>query len=502
MPFNLIAGRFRNTPYDDVVVMGQNAGSTDKRERDGLGWVHARRPLADHREETTMENGSTPVLDALVDFVLDLEPAGLPPAVTEAAGRCLTDWLGTAIRGAREPLADALAAVIAVSGGEAQATAVGRGGRTSALHACLANGAQAHALDFDDTHLPSIVHGSAPVAPVVLALGEWRRLGGAAALGAFVAGFEVETRIGRVLGRALADRGWHVTGILGHFGAAAAAGKLLGLSREQFRCALGIAGTQAAGLELSFGTMSKPLHPGKAAMNGLLAALLAREGFTGPVGVLDAPGGLAGTFLGAVPSVRAVEDLGKRFEILDNSTKPYAACHLTHATIDAARRIRDRWGPAADAIAGVECWMHPLALKVAAQPAPRTGLEAKFSSAFCAAVGLLRGDAGEAEFADAAVGDPVVSGVAARVQLHADPALPIWAARMRVRLGDGRALEEEVQAARGTPGNPLSLAEVEAKFHRLAGVVLPADRVQHLATVLRDLAAVPDMSAVAVLTVP
>src|SRR5262249_52999030 len=194
--------------------------------------------------------------------------------------------------------------------------------------------------DFDDTHLPSIVHGAAPVAPVVLALGEWRRLSGAQALAAFVAGFEVETRLGRIIGRALADRGWHVTGVLGHFGAAAAAGKLLGLDAAHLAQALGIAGTQAAGLEQSFGTMSKPLHPGKAAMNGLLAALLAREGFTGSMAMLDGPTGLAATFLGVADLSPAVEDLGKRFEILENSTKFYAACHLTHATIDAARAIR------------------------------------------------------------------------------------------------------------------------------------------------------------------
>jgi 2-methylcitrate dehydratase PrpD len=155
-----------------------------------------------------MGDPETKVMDALVDFVLELDGASLPPAVAEAAGRSLMDWFGTAIRGAKEPLAGALGAVIGAAGGEPQATIVGRGVRTSALLAALANGAQSHALDFDDTHLPSIVHGSGPVAPVVLALGEWRHASGGDALAAFVAGFEVETRIGRVLGRTLADRGW------------------------------------------------------------------------------------------------------------------------------------------------------------------------------------------------------------------------------------------------------------------------------------------------------
>ncbi|HXJ77061.1 MAG TPA: MmgE/PrpD family protein [Candidatus Methylomirabilis sp.] len=446
-----------------------------------------------------MHDGQTPVMDALVDFALGLELASLPPAVIEAASRSMTDWLGTAVRGAAEPLARALATVIGASGGSAQATVLGRGMRTSALNASLANGAQSHALDFDDTHLPSIVHGAASVAPVVLALGEWRHLSGSQALAAFVAGFEVETRLGRVLGRALADRGWHVTGVLGHFGAAAAAGKLLGLDAQRLRHALGIAGTQAAGLEQSFGTMSKPLHPGKAAMNGLLAALLAREGFTGPTAALDGPAGLGATFLGIADLSAAVQDLGKRFEILENSTKFYAACHLTHATIDAGRAIRARGGLALDAVDSVRCRVHPLVLKVAANPKPNTGLEAKFSVAYCAATALVRGEAGEAEFEDASFRDPAVARVMTRVKAEADASLGIAAAQMTVRLTDGHVLEERVTAARGTPDNLLTRDEVEAKFRRLAEVVLPVGRVASLVTALRGLADLPDVAEIAAL---
>jgi len=446
-----------------------------------------------------MHDGRTPVMDALVDFALGLELASLPPAVIDAGSRSMTDWLGTAVRGAAEPLARALAAVIGASGGSPQATVLGRGLRTSALQASLANGAQSHALDFDDTHLPSIVHGAASVAPVVLALGEWRHLSGAQALAAFVTGFEVETRLGRVLGRALADRGWHVTGVLGHFGAAAAAGKLLGLDAQQMRHALGIAGTQAAGLEQSFGTMSKPLHPGKAAMNGLLAALLAREGFTGATAVLDGPAGLGATFLGIVDLSAAAQDLGKRFEILENSTKFYAACHLTHATIDAGRAIRARGGLAPDAVDSVRCRVHPLVLKVAANPEPKTGLEAKFSVAYCAATALVRGEAGEAEFEDTRFRDPAVTRVMARVKPEADASLGIAAAQMTVWLTDGHVLDERVTAARGTPDNLLTRDEVEAKFRRLAEVVLPVDRVTRLVTALRGLADLPDVAEIAAL---
>jgi 2-methylcitrate dehydratase PrpD len=332
---------------------------------------------------------------------------------------------------------------------------------------------------------------------VALALGECGHLSGAQVLAAFVAGFEVETRIGRVLGRPLAERGWHVTGVLGHFGAAAAAGKLLGLDAARLGQALGIAGTQAAGLEQSFGTMSKPLHPGKAAMNGLLAALLAREGFTGSGAILDGPHGLPATFLGVTDLDAVVEDLGKRWEILENSTKPYAACHLTHATIDAARAIRTRAAARADAVEAVVCRVNPLVLEVAAKTNPRTGLEAKFSVSFCAAMGLVHGEAGEAAFGEPRLGDPDVARVAARVRPEADASLGLAAARMKVLLADGRVLEEHVTAARGTPDNPLTQEELDAKFRHLAEVVLPPACVAKLAALLRDLPTLPDVAPLA-----
>lgn len=446
-----------------------------------------------------MPKPSTPVMDGLVDFVLGLELASLPPAVIDAAGRSMTDWVGTAVRGSKEPLAEAIGKVIAATGGEPQATVLGRRVRTSALLASMANGAQSHALDFDDTHLPSVVHGSAPVAPVVLALGEWQHVTGADALAAFIAGFEVETRIGRVIGARLTERGWHATATLGHFGAAAAAGRLLHLNAAQLTNALGIAGTQATGLTASFGTMCKPLHPGKAAMNGLLSALLAREGFTGSPAMLDGPGGLPETYLGIGDLSAAVEDFGKHWQLLGNSTKFYAACHLTHATVDAARGIRAQSPLGAGAIEAVACRVHPLVLKVANQRDPRTDLEAKFSIGFCAAIALLRGDAGEAEFNAAAIADPDVGRVMARVTPQADPSIAVDAARMTVRLTDGRVLEHHVSAARGTPGNPPSRDDVEDKFRRLAQVVLPADQVSRLAATLRRLPELSDVGEIATL---
>jgi 2-methylcitrate dehydratase PrpD len=212
--------------------------------------------------------------------------------------------------------------------------------------------------------------------------------------------------------------------------------------------------------------------------------------------MLDAPGGLAGTFLGVTDLGRAAEDLGKRWELLQNSTKFYAACHLTHATIDAGRAIRARSPLAAEAIESVRCRVTPLTLKAADQRDPRTPLAAKFSVRFCAATALLRGDAGEAEFSEASLADPAVAAVMARVTPEGDEALTIPAAYMTVRLADGRVLEERITAARGTPDNPGTRDDLEAKFRRLAGTVLPAPRVAELTAALRGLAEAKDVAGI------
>jgi 2-methylcitrate dehydratase PrpD len=245
--------------------------------------------------------------------------------------------------------------------------------------------------------------------------------------------------------------------------------------------------------------MAKPFHPGKAAMNGLLAAMLAREGFTGGTQVLDGPGSLPETYLGVTDMSAVAEDLGKRYEIIENSTKFYAACHLTHASVDAARAIRDRVAPVADAIESVHCRVHPLVMNVANQRDPQTDLEAKFSIAYCVASGLLRGDAGEKDFDAASLRDGGLRQVLARVTPEADPSLGIGAAKVTVRLKDGRTLEHHTTAARGTPENPGTREDLEAKFRGLAEVVLPSERVDRLTTTLRRLAALPHAAELAAL---
>lgn len=414
----------------------------------------------------------------------------LPGEVVEQAKLCIRDWFGVAIAGSREPLARPIHSLIPPSGGPA--TVVGTERRADALLAALANGAQSHALDFDETHQSTHLHVSAPVLPALLAAAETRGRSGAAVLAAYVAGVEAEGRVARRGGRRLARRGFHVTGVLGHLGAAAAVANLLGLDPGRTEHALGVAATQAAGLETSFGTMCKPLHPGKAAMDGLLAALLAEQGFTGPGDVVEGPDGLLATLLGGAGDEPDVADTG-RWIVQEVSFKAYPSCSLTHATIDAAREIHERWAPSLEEIERVECHVFPLAVKVAAKPAPTTGLEGKFSVQYCVALALATGDAREADFDDASVQRPELQACLARVQPRADASLSPSQARTRVVLRDGQVLEQAIQAPRGDPLNPMSDAELKAKFLGLAAPIVSQEQAERLADLCARLERLPDL---------
>ena len=217
------------------------------------------------------------VTKRLSEYIVNLKFSDLPRDVVKGAKLCFLDWLGVTLSGSKEPLTHILSAVAEEQGGKPQATLIGRKKKVSLLQAALINGGASHALDFDDVHLGMMGHPSAPVFPAILALGEWKKITGEQFISAFIAGFEAECRVSSIVYPEHYLCGWHATGTLGHFGAAAACANLLGLSPSQTVYALGIAGTQSSGIKQVFGTMCKPFHAGKAAMNGLLAALRRRK---------------------------------------------------------------------------------------------------------------------------------------------------------------------------------------------------------------------------------
>ena len=412
------------------------------------------------------------VTSALVGAVRDTRWEEIPRDAREVARHCLLDLLGVALAGSREPLTGILVAAVVRGEGSGEAGLLGRAERASRLSAALVNGAAAHALDFDDTHTVMSGHPSAPVLPALLALAETEGASGRQLLEALVVGIELECRLGVLLGGGHYAAGFHATGTLGTFGAAAACAHLLGLDEEAWRYALGLAGTQAAGLKSGFGTMAKPLHAGRAASAGLLAALLARSGFTANPAVVEAPQGFAATHAGAVPAMDLLGRQGGRFLVRDTLFKFHAACYLTHAAIEAAAALREAHGLEPEAIARVTLRVSPTLLGVCAIAEPRTGLEGKFSLRATTAMALLGDDTGDPDaFTDARMAEPRL--VALRDRVHVETVEGTAPTRAVVTV-ESRGRRLEAEADTGVPAADLAAqrARLERKFLTLASPVL------------------------------
>jgi 2-methylcitrate dehydratase PrpD len=400
----------------------------------------------------------------------------LPESVRHEAARALLNWLGCAIGSSRhETVACALVAVMPFSG-PAQAAVMGRPERLDILHAALINGISSHVLDFDDTHARAI-HPSAPVLPALLALAEWRGISGSRLVHAFVLGVEAEERIGLSVFPEHYDIGWHITGTAGVFGAAAASGILLGLNARQMAWALGIAATQSAGLREMFGSMCKSLHPGRAAQNGLTAALLAARGFTSSEQAIEAPRGFAHVLSTKFDTDVITESWGERYELMSNMYKPYACGLVVHAAIDGCIELKREHGIQPADVARIELKVSPLVLELTGKKTPRSGLEGKFSVYHAAAAALVHGAAGEVQFSEDCVADAQVIAVRERVFAAADPSIGRTEAYVTIVLNDGRTCSKHVAHALGTLARPMSDADLEAKFRGLtAGILSPAQR--------------------------
>src|SRR5437762_1052787 len=303
----------------------------------------------------------------------------LPEPVRELARQCVLDYYGVALAGADDPLATILVDELAEAGGAAQASIIGHRVKLPALSAALVNGAIGHALDYDDVNLAMPGHPSVAILPGLVALAEQRHSTGREVIAAFVAGYETACRIGMALRPGHYDRGFHATGTVGAFGAAAACAHLLGLDAEAMARALGIAGTQAAGLKSQFGTMCKPFHAGKASQSGLLAARLAARGFSSRPDLVECEQGFALTHAPDFDGQAALAAPASGFHIFANLFKYHAACYLTHGPIESARALRERHGVKPEQIARMTLSLDKSCERVCNIPAPTDGLEAKFS---------------------------------------------------------------------------------------------------------------------------
>jgi len=436
-------------------------------------------------------------IPAVAAFTTDSAP---PPEGRRRAAAAILDTVGVALAGASEPASRAVQHVIAADGGNA-CTVLGTGSRASASNAALANGTAAHALDYDDMCFVSLAHPSAPLVSALLAAGELAGAPGLRLVEAYVIGFEVEARLGRLMNPRHYQRGWHCTSTLGAIGAAAACSRLLGLDARAAGHAIAIAASEASGLKENFGTMIKPLHAGLAARDGIMAALLARSGLTGSDLALDGPQG----FLRAMDSERddlgrEIADLGVRWEIVDTgiTVKLYPSCAGTHPSLDAILALRQHEAITADEVERVEIDVDRIVPTILIYDRPATGLEGKFSMPFCAAAAMVYGRVGIDTFEPDALADPDVTALQSRVTMRVDKTLDgtapaLTQARVTVRLRDGRTITHSANGARGYPAQPASDDELATKFLACARRTLAEPASDRALALLRGIEGVRDM---------
>lgn len=442
------------------------------------------------------------VTRTLARYLVGSKPADIPQTVRREATRSILNWMGCAVGGSRHETLDRALQALRPFAGPEQATVLGRRERIDILHAALLNGISSHVFDFDDTHLKTIIHPAGPVASAALALAEYKPVSGADLLHAFVLGVEVECRIGNAVYPDHYDVGWHITGTAGVFGAAAAAGKLLGLDEQRMTWALGIAGTQSSGFREMFGTMCKSFHPGRAAQNGLASAFLAERGFTSSNQVIEAKRGFATVMSTKQDYGEITRDLGKSFEVALNTYKPFACGIVIHPVIDGCIQLRNEHGLKAEGIERITVRVNPLVLELTGKKAPQVGLEGKFSVYHSAAVAVIHGAAGEREYSDAVVRDPRIVALRDRVEAIADKSVHEAEADVSIRLKNGTKLDKHVKHAIGSLERPMGDADLEAKFRGLADGVLSREETDRLIGLCWTIETLPEAVALARAAVP
>ena len=442
------------------------------------------------------------VTAALARRAATLAYGDLPEDIRRLARQCLLDWLAVTLAGAREELSRLLLAEAEEQGGKPVATLIGHAVKAPTQQAALVNGAASHALDFDDVNMVMNGHPTVAILPALLALAEARGANGAQLITAFVAGYETLCRVGALVAPGHYARGFHSTATVGSFGAAAACAHLLGLGAAATATALGIAGTQAAGLKSMFGTMCKPLHAGKAAQNGLIAATLAARGFTSRGDVLDCAQGFAQTQSENFNAEAALGEPADGFHLRKNLFKYHAACYLTHAPIECARELRQRHGIVPEAVREVVLRLDSGASKVCHIPAPRTGLEAKFSLRLTTAFALAGLDTASLDtYSERNAADPALVRLRDKVTVDFQRDWPHTLAELRVTLTDGRSVETRYDS--GMPATDLDAQErrLQAKFMSLAAPVLgraPAERLVAAVASLDRLASIGELTRLCV----
>ncbi len=446
------------------------------------------------------------IAESLADRITGVRYEQLPDQAVHWAKVAILDTVGCTLAGADEPCARIVDRVTTGGASGGDCLIFGSARRASALDAALINGTACHALDFDDCSDTLGGHPSAPILAALFALGEQRNVDGRAFLAAYVAGWETETRIARGVNFHHYEKGWHPTATIGVFGSAAACSHLLGLSSAQTARALALAATFSSGLKANFGTMTKPLHVGHCARNGLLAALLASEGFTANPGALEHKQGFLLVFNGAgnFDAGAILRDWGSPWDILKPGVaiKQYPCCGSTHPAIDAMLMLVREHDLTAAQVARVESWTHPRRLAHTNRPDLQSALDAKFSVQYCLARALLHRRVMIEHFEGESYRDPAVRDLLPGIHAAPHPEMRMdtsehFGAELRITLGDGRVLSKSVARPLGR-GPEVALPDelLEAKFLACAQRALHADAARGLLSMLRDLDRVTQLRSI------
>jgi 2-methylcitrate dehydratase PrpD len=422
-------------------------------------------------------------------FVSGVRTADIPQDALDKARMGMTDFIGVAVAGSREELGRLIREYGNRMGGVAEASIIAGGQKTSPEMAALVNGTMGHALDYDDMSVSPISHPSVFLAPAILAVGESIGASGLEALAAYVVGYEVAGCVAEPMFQSHYVQGWHSTSTFGSLGAAAAVAWLLKLNARQVRMAIGIAASLACGLRQNFGTMTKPLHAGKAGANGVQAAFLAQAGFTADAAIIEAPLGFA-KVMGhneEVDWAKVGTNLGKTFVItgpVGLAIKPYPSCGFTHTAIDCALDLRQQ-GVKTEEIVEIELGTSPFDKQLLIHHRPRTGLEGKFSLEYCVARALASGGVRLNSFSEEAIREPEVQRLIECMKWAEKYPMPVMgtpegfgAKSVAVTTGNGKKYDAAVRVARGMPTNPLSAREFDAKYRDCASTVLSEEAVE------------------------
>lgn len=418
--------------------------------------------------------------ERLAHFVCSHELRDVPPDVMHEAKRAILNFIALATAASHHDACEMILRTAREMDTAQSARVIGRPERVGPLWAAMLNGVSAHVEDFDDTHLLTLIHPGAPVLPAVMAAAEHKGIAGVDALLASILGIEVALRIGLALVPGHWERGYHLTSTCGTIGAAAGSSRAMALSQQHVQFALGLASTQASGVLGMLGTHAKAFHAGKAASNGLLASWLGRYGFS--AAGLEVDKGFARVLSPTQDYDAMLAGLGTQWELRKLSYKPYACGVVAHPAMDGLLRIHARLDLAdvSAEVVSIQLSMHPSVLQLMGKEEPSTGLEGKFSIYHCAAVALIDGSGGVAQFTDARVNSADVGAMRQKVSVRSDVAIAKHEARIEVGLTDGTVLMEHIAEARGSASNPLSDEDLMAKARELLEPGLGPDRCEEL----------------------